>query len=54
MDKFDKELHKEIESYNKTSGGYEISIKVAKILNEEQGITDFRQLVARLYGIAKV
>ena len=54
MDKFAGELQKEIDAYNKTSGGYEIKIKTAKILNESYGFNDFRQLVARLYGIAKV
>ena len=54
MDKFVNVLQKEIDSYNKTSGGYEIKIRTAKILNEAYGLKDFRQLVARLYGIAKV
>ena len=54
MGKFESELQKEIDFYNKTSGGYEISIKVANVLNETLGISDFRELVVRLYGIAKV
>ncbi len=54
MDKFESELQKEIGLYNKTSGGYEIRIKAAKVLNEELGVGDFRELVAKLYGIAKV
>ncbi|MCR5591042.1 MAG: diguanylate cyclase [Lachnospiraceae bacterium] len=54
MSKFESELQKEMDSYNKTSGGYEISIKVAKALNETLCIKDFRELVVRLYGIAKV
>lgn len=54
MDKFASELQKEIDLYNRTSGGYEIKIKLAKILNESVGLKDFRELVAKLYGIAKV
>ena len=54
MDRFANELQKEIDSYNRTSGGYEIKIRVAKILNESRKLTDFRQLIAELYGIAKV
>ncbi len=54
MDKYTQELRKEIDLYNKTSGGYEIKIKAAKILNETEGFKDFRELVVRLYGIAKV
>lgn len=54
MDKYTQELRKEIDLYNKSSGGYEIKIKAAKILNETEGFKDFRELVARLYGIAKV
>lgn len=54
MDKFASELQKEIDQYNRTSGGYEIKIKLARILNESAGLKDFRELVAKLYGIAKV
>ncbi len=54
MDKYTQELSKEIDLYNRSSGGYEIKIKTAKILNESEGFKDFRELVARLYGIAKV
>lgn len=54
MDRFTDKLQKEIDLYNKTSGGYEIRIKTAKILNESLGLKDFRELVAKLYGIAKV
>ncbi len=53
MDKFASELQKEIDIYNR-SANYEIRIKIAKLLNESQGFKDFRQMVARLYGIAKV
>ena len=48
------ELQKEIDIYNKTSGGYAIRIKQSKVLNEVLGLDDFRELVAKLYGIAKV
>ncbi len=54
MDRFARELQKEIDQYNRTSGKYEIVIRTAKILNESQGLKDFRELVAKLYGIAKV
>ncbi len=54
MDKFARELQKEIDQYNRTSGGYEIVLKTAKVLNESLGLKDFRELVAKLYGIAKV
>ena len=54
MDRFARELQKEIDQYNRTSGGYEIVIKTATVLNESLGLKDFRELVARLYGIAKV
>ena len=54
MDRFESELQKEISQYNKTSGGYEINVKASKVLNEDLGVDDFRELVARLYGIAKV
>lgn len=54
MEKFEQGLIKEIDLYNRSSSGYEIKIKVAKILNETEGFKDFRELVARLYGIAKV
>ena len=54
MDRFARELQKEIDLYNRTSGGYEIKIRIARLLNESQGFKDFRELVARLYGIAKV
>ena len=54
MEKFAAELEKEIALYNKTSGGYEIRIAVSKVLNETAGVTDFRELVAKLYGNSKV
>ena len=54
MDRFMGELQKEIDIYNKTSGGYAIRIKQSKVLNEVLGLDDFRELVAKLYGIAKV
>ena len=54
MERFETELQKEIELYNRTSGGYEIKIRIARLLNETQGFSDFRELVARLYGIARV
>ncbi len=54
MDKFTTELQKEIDLYNKTSGGYEIKINVEMVLNDTLGLGDFRELVARLYGSAKV
>ncbi len=54
MTKFSEGLQKEIAQYNKTSGGYEIRISFAKVLNESLGMSDFRELVAKLYGIAKV
>ena len=54
MDRFARELQKEIDLYNRTSGGYEIKIRIAHLLNESQGFKDFRELIARLYGIAKV
>ena len=54
MDRFASELRKEIDDYNRSSGSYEIRIKMAKLLNESQGFDDFRKMVARLYGIAKV
>ena len=54
MEKFAAELEKEIALYNKTSGGYEIRIAVSKVLNENAGVTDFRELVAKLYGNSKV
>lgn len=54
MDRFKKELSKDIDLYNKSSGGYEIKIKIADLLNENMGLSDFRELVAKLYGTAKV
>lgn len=54
MDKYEQELQKEIAVYNKTSGGYEIKIRLAKILNGSAQLKDFRELVAKLYGIARV
>ncbi len=54
MSRFIAELQKEIGQYNKTSGKYEISIRSANVLNETLGLKDFRELVAKLYGIAKV
>ncbi|MCR5301091.1 MAG: diguanylate cyclase [Lachnospiraceae bacterium] len=54
MERFETELQKEIDQYNKTSAGYEIRIRIARLLNDSQGFKDFRELVARLYGIAKV
>ncbi|MBO4904834.1 MAG: diguanylate cyclase [Lachnospiraceae bacterium] len=54
LNRFEEELQKEIDQYNKTSGGYEIRIKLSKILNGSDGFKDFRQLVASLYGMAKV
>ncbi len=54
MDRFKQELQKEIDQYNRTSGGYEIKIRAADILNETAGLGDFRELVARLYGVARV
>ena len=54
MDRFASELRKEIDDYNRSSGSYEIRIKMAELLNESQGFDDFRKMVARLYGIAKV
>ena len=54
MSKFSRELKKEIDLYNRSSGSYEISIKIAELLNETEGFKDFREMVARLYGIAKV
>ncbi len=54
MSKFSSELKKEIDLYNRSSGSYEISIKIAELLNETEGFKDFREMVARLYGIAKV
>ncbi len=54
MSKFAEGLQKEIDLYNRSSGGYEIKIDFEKVLNEELGLDDFRELVARLYGIAKV
>ena len=54
LTRFSEELQKEIEQYNRTSGGYEIKIKIEKILNGPDGFKDFRQLVASLYEMAKV
>ena len=54
MDRFIAELQKEIDLYNKTSGGYEIRIRTSRILNEEHSITGFHELVAKLYEKAKV
>jgi diguanylate cyclase (GGDEF)-like protein len=54
MSRFAEELQKEIDLYNRSSGGYEIKIDFEKVLNEELGLDDFRELVAGLYGIAKV
>ncbi len=54
MSKFAEGLQKELDLYNRSSGGYEIKIDFDKVLNEEQGLGDFRELIARLYGIAKV
>jgi GGDEF domain-containing protein len=54
MSRFAEELQKEIDLYNGSSGGYEIRIDFKNVLNEELGLDDFRELVARLYGIAKV
>ena len=54
MDRFKKELTKDIDLYNRSSGGYEIKIKIADLLNENMGLPDFRELVAKLYGTAKV
>ena len=54
MSKFAEGLQKEIDLYNRSSGGNEIKIDFEKVLNEEFGLGDFRELVARLYGIAKV
>ena len=53
IEKFADALKKEIDQYNKTSGGYAIKINMAKVLNEELKLTDFRELVAKLYGFAK-
>ncbi len=54
MNRFATELQKEMDIYNKTSGGYAIRIRLSKVLNEDFGLEDFRELVAKLYGIAKV
>jgi len=54
MNKFADALQKEIDMYNKTSGSYAIKIKIAKVLNESLMLKDFRELVAKLYGYAKV
>ncbi len=54
MERFENELQKEIDLYNKSSKAYEIKIRIARLLNETHGFKDFRELVARLYGIAKV
>ncbi len=54
MSRFADSLQKELDLYNRSSGGYEIKIDFARVLNEEQGLGDFRELVARLYGIARV
>ncbi len=54
LTRFSEELQKEIEQYNRTSGGYEIKIRVEKILNGPDGFKNFRQLVASLYEMAKV
>ena len=53
MDKFLQELAKEIDLYNRTSGGYEIKIGASKILNQECSVSGFHELVAKLYEIAK-
>ena len=53
MNKFFADLEKGVNSYNKTSKNYEIEIKAASVLNESLGITDFRELIAKLYGRAK-
>ncbi|MBR6158999.1 MAG: diguanylate cyclase [Lachnospiraceae bacterium] len=54
MQKFEQGLLKEIDLYNRSSSGYEIKIGISTLLNETEGLTDLRELVARLYGIAKV
>ena len=54
MVRFEQGLLKEIGLYNKSSAGYELRIRIAKVLNENENLKDFRELVARLYGIAKV
>ena len=54
MNRYQEELQKEIDLYNKNSGGYEIRIDIKKALNGSLGLKDFRELVARLYEGAKV
>ena len=53
MDRFIADLDKGVNGYNKTAKDCKIEIKVASVLNEALGITDFRTLVAKLYGRAK-
>ncbi len=54
MNRFRQDLIKDIDLYNRSSGSYEIKIKIAHLLNETMHLTDFRELVAKLYGTAKV
>ena len=54
MGRFTSELQKEVDLYNRTSGGCEIKIKETKVLNEALGFGDFRELIAKLYGSARV
>lgn len=53
MDRFISDLEKGVANYNKTADNLVIEIKVASVLNESMKITDFRELVAKLYGRAK-
>lgn len=53
MDRFMAELDKGVASYNKSAKDFVIEIKAASVLNESLGITDFRELIAKLYGRAK-
>ncbi len=54
MDRFAEGLQKEIDLYNRSSGQYEIRIDFQTVLNEKLGFGDFRELVAGLYGNARV
>lgn len=53
MDRFVADLDKGVANYNKSANDLVIEIKVTRVLNESMKISDFRELVAKLYGLAK-
>lgn len=53
MDRFNADIEKGVANYNKSADNLVIELKVTSMLNDSLKLTDFRELVAKLYGRAK-